>query len=149
MEHHSMRTTCHFTIRPILEQWQGSEIILLRCCRLYHVALEQCLTWWRRGQGRSATRYQQEAELKNSRAEFPGHAAIHSHVLQDVLARLDQTYQDYFRRLAAGEHPGFPRFQGGNRYHSLTYKDYKEYGNGARLDNGHLILSTIGRIAVR
>src|SRR5262245_25913802 len=41
---------------------------------------------------------------------------------------------------------GFPRFQGQKRYHSFTYK---EYGNGARLDNGNLVLSKIGRIAVR
>jgi putative transposase len=31
-------------------------------------------------------------------------------------------------------------------YHSFTYK---EYGNGAQLDNGYLVLSKIGRIAVR
>jgi putative transposase len=63
-----------------------------------------------------------------------------------VLARLDKTYQAFFRRLATGEQPGFPRFQGRERYHSFTYK---EYGNGARLDNGSLVLSKIGRIAVR
>jgi putative transposase len=74
------------------------------------------------------------------------YTALHSHVLQDVLARLDKTYQAFFRRLANGEKPGFPRFQGRNRYHSFTYK---EYGNGARLDNGHLVLAKIGRIAVR
>jgi putative transposase len=74
------------------------------------------------------------------------YAAIHSHVLQDVLARLDKTYQVYFRRLANGEKPSFPRLQGSNRYHSFTYK---EYGNGARLDNGYLVLSKIGRPAVR
>jgi putative transposase len=67
-------------------------------------------------------------------------------VLQDVLARLDRTYQAFFRRLAAGEQPGFPRFYGRDRYHSFTYK---EYGNGARLDNGCLVLAKIGRIAVR
>src|SRR6266849_4715034 len=50
------------------------------------------------------------------------------------------------RRSSAGEKPGFPRFQGRNRYHSFTYK---EYDNGARLDNGSLVLSKIGRIAVR
>jgi putative transposase len=66
--------------------------------------------------------------------------------LQDVLARLDKTYQAFFRRVANGEKPGFPRFQGRNRWHSFTYK---EYGNGARLDNGYLVLSKIGRIAVR
>jgi putative transposase len=63
-----------------------------------------------------------------------------------VLARLDRTYQAFFRRLAAGEQPGFPRFHGRDRYHSFTYK---EYGNDARLDNRYLVLSKIGRIAVR
>src|SRR5262249_18565892 len=33
-----------------------------------------------------------------------------------------------------------------HRYHSFTHKDY---GNGARLDNGFLVLSKIGRLAVR
>ncbi len=45
-----------------------------------------------------------------------------------------------------GETPGFPRFQARTRYHSFTYK---EYGNGARLDNGFLVLCKIGRVALR
>ncbi len=64
--------------------------------------------------------------MKELRAELPDYAAIHSHVLQDVLARLDQTYQAFFRRLKAGkagEKPGVPRFQGRNRWHSFTYKE--------------------------
>ncbi len=55
-------------------------------------------------------------------------------------------YQAFFRRVKAGQTPGFPRFHGRDRYHSFTYK---EYGNGARLDTGFLVLSKIGRIAVR
>jgi putative transposase len=94
----------------------------------------------------SLTRYQQEAELKALRADLSEYAAIHSHILQDVLARLDKTYQAFFRRVVHGEKPGIPRFRGRDRYHSFTYK---EYGNGARLDNGYLVLSKIGRIAVR
>ena len=99
-----------------------------------------------RQRGISVTRYQQEAELKALRADLPDFASIHSHILQDLLARLDKTYQAFFRRVQAGEKAGFPRFQGSNRYHSFTYK---EYGNGARLDNGYLVLSKIGRITVR
>ena len=76
---------------------------------------------------------------------MPEYAGIHSHVLQDVLARLDKTYQAFFRRVKAGEKAGFPRYQGRDRYHSFTYK---EFGNGATLDNGNLVLSKIGRIAV-
>jgi hypothetical protein len=67
-------------------------------------------------------------------------------VLQEVLARLDRTYQAVFRRVANGKKPGFPWFHGKDRYHSVTNK---EYGNGARLENRKLVLSTIGRIAVR
>jgi putative transposase len=66
--------------------------------------------------------------------------------LQDVLARLDKAFQAFFRRLKAGEKPGYPRFRAHSRYKSLTYK---EFGNGARLDNGFLVLSKIGRVAVR
>ncbi len=66
-------------------------------------------------------------------------------MLQDVLARLDKTYQAFFRRVQRGEKAGFPRFKGRNRFHSFTFK---EYGNGARLDNGVLVLSKIGRISV-
>jgi putative transposase len=67
-------------------------------------------------------------------------------VLQDVLARLDKTYQAFFGRITRGEKGGIPRFQGRNRYHSFTYK---EYGNGARFDNGYLVVSKIGRIRIQ
>jgi IS605 OrfB family transposase len=143
----TVRKTFKEKLKPTPTQERQLEAILWRCRTLYNVALEQRITWWRRGQGKSATRFQQEAELKAIREAFPEYAAIHSHVLQDVLARLDKTYQAFFRRVAAGEKkPGFPRYQGRNRWHSFTYK---EYGNGARLDNGYLVLSKIGRIAVR
>jgi putative transposase len=88
--------------------------------------------------------------LKDIRAVMPEYAAIHSHVLQDALARLDKTYQAFFRRVKAGEKAGFPRYQARDRWHSFTYK---EFGNGATLDrsadNGFLVLSKIGRTAVR
>jgi putative transposase len=77
---------------------------------------------------------------------LPEYAAIHSHMLQDVLARLDTTDQAFFRRVRRGEKAGFPRFKGRDRFHSFPYK---EFGNGARLDNGYRVLSKIGRAVVR
>jgi putative transposase len=141
----AVRRTYQEKLKPTPQQERALEAILWRCRRLYNTALEQRITLWRQ-RGVSLTRYQQEAELKDLRAELPEYASIHSHVLQDVLARLDKTYQAFFRRLSNGEKPGFPRFHGRDRYHSFAYK---EYGNGARLDNGCLVLSKIGRIAVR
>jgi putative transposase len=145
MEQQTLRKTFKYKLRPTPEQGRELERVLMLCRHLYNVALEQRITAWQRRRV-SISRYEQEAELKGIRAEFPDYAAIHSHILQDVLARLDKTYQAFFRRVQRGEKAGFPRFKGGNRFHSFTFK---EYGNGARLDNGFLALSTIGRIGIR
>src|SRR5215472_14061745 len=141
----TVRKTYQEKLRSTSAQERELERVLGRCRTLYNAALEQRITLWKQ-RGVSLTRSAQEAELKDLRAAMPDYADIHSHVLQDVLARLDKTYQAFFRRVASGEKPGFPRFHGADRYHSFTDK---EYGNGARLDNGALVLSKVGRIAVR
>jgi putative transposase len=136
--------SCKKKLLPTPAQERALENLLWGCRELYNTALEQRITAWQRRRV-SVSRYQQEDELKELRAECPDYAAIHSHALQDVLARLGKTYQAFFRRVQRGEKPGFPRFKGRNRYHSFTFK---EYGNGARLDNGFLVLAKIGRISV-
>ncbi len=146
MDEYSGRKSYKYKLEPTPAQEQVMETTLWHCRTLYNCALEQRKLWWERGEGKSPTRYQQEAELKTIRAEMPEYDAIHSHVLQDVLARLDTGFQAFFRRLKDGQTPGYPRFQGRSRYHSFTYK---EYGNGARLDNGFLVVSKIGRISIR
>ncbi len=153
----SLRKTFKYKLKPTAEQERELALVLGLCRWLYNTALEQRITAYQRSHVSispslhlSISRYEQEAELKaelkDIRAAFPEYAAIHSHVLQDVLARLDKIYQAFFRRVQRGEKAGFPRYQGRHRYHSLTYK---EFGNGAILDNGFLVLSKIGRIAIR
>jgi putative transposase len=144
MEQQSTRKTYKEKLRPTPAQERVLGDLLLRCRSLYNTALEQRITAWQRRRA-SLSRYDQEAELNDIRAEFPEYAAIHSHILQDVLARLDKTYQAFFRRVRSGEKAGFRRFKRGNRYHSFTFK---ECGNRARLDNGFLVLAKIGRISV-
>ncbi len=141
----SLRKTFKYQLIPTPAQERALDEVLWRCRELHNAALEQRITAWQL-RSVSLSRYKQEAELTSIRAEFPAYAAIHSHVLQDVLARLDKTYQAFFRRVQHGEKAGFPRFKGRNRFHSFTFK---EFGNGAQLDNGCLVLSKIGRIAVR
>src|SRR5262249_23726943 len=114
---HRVRKTYQEKLKPTPAQERALEGVLWRCRTLYNTALEQRRTWWGRGQARSISRYQQEAELKDIREAFPEYAALHSHVLQDVLARLDRTYQAFFHRVLAGEKAGFPRYQGRTRYH--------------------------------
>ncbi len=79
-------------------------------------------------------------------AGCPEFAVVHSQVLQDVLKRLDKAFDAFFRRVKAEETPGYPRFQGRGRYHSFTYP---QYGNGAALDGGVLVLAKVGRVRIR
>jgi putative transposase len=79
---------------------------------------------------------------------MPEYGEVHAQVLQDVVLRVDRAFQAFFRRIALGETPGYPRFHGRERYHSFPYPQVGEHG-GARLDSGFLALSKIGRIAVR
>jgi putative transposase len=145
MEHPTVRKTFKYKLIPTPTQERELWRVLGLCRWLYNAALEQRIVAYQRRQI-FVSQYQQEAELKDIRASMPEYAAIHSHVLQDVLARLEKTYQAFFRRLKAGEKAGFPRYRARTRYHSFTYK---EFGNGATLDNEFLVLSKIGRIAVR
>ena len=145
MEQQVVRKSYKYKLMPTPRQERELGRVLGVCRSLYNTALEQRITAYQRRRV-SVSRFEQEAELKAIRAEFPEYAAIHSHVLQDVLARLDKTYQAFFRRLTAGEKAGFPRYQARDRYHSFTYK---EVGNGATVENGLLVLSKIGRLAVR
>jgi putative transposase len=125
----TVRKTFKEKLRPAPAQEQAIDALLWRCRALYNAGLAQRKTAWERCHV-SVSRYEQEAELRAIRAAFPEYAAIHSHVLQDVLARLDKAYDAFFRR---------------NRWRSFTFK---EYGNGARLANGYLVLAKTGRISV-
>ena len=79
---------------------------------------------------------------------MPEYAEVHSQVLQDVVLRVERAFQAFFRRVKAGETPGYPRFHGRDRYNSFTYPQVGEHG-GAALDGGLLSLSKIGRIPLR
>lgn len=146
MEQQGIRKTYKYRLEPTPQQERVLETVLWRCRTLYNVALEQRKTWWERGQDVGASYYQQKAELPNLKAACLEFGEVHAHVLQDVILRVERTFQAFFRRVKAGETPGYPRFRGKGRYNSFTFP---QYGNGAVLDGGVLSLSKIGRIAIR
>jgi putative transposase len=142
----SVRKTFKYKLKPTPQQAKALEQVLWRCRMLYNVALEQRKTWWQRGQGIGATYYQQKAELPDLKVACSDYAEVNAQVLQDVILRVEHTFQAFFHRVQQGETPGYPRFKGRNRYNSFTYP---QYGGGAVLDGGVLNLSRIGRIPIR
>ena len=85
-------------------------------------------------------------QVKTRKAESPFAAGVHSHILQVVCTDLERAFQAFFRRVKAGEKPGYPRFKGRNRFSSFGFK---EYGNGFKIDGRRLKVTGVGRIAVR
>ncbi len=148
MEPQSVHKNFKYKLAPAPAQEQALDTVLSRCRALYNVALEQRKTWWGRGQGKSATYSQQKAELPDLKAACPEYADVNAQVLQDVILRVDRAFQAFFRRVQAGEEPGYPRFQGKGRYNSFTYPQVGAHG-GAVLDGRLLSLAKIGRIPIR
>jgi putative transposase len=145
MEQQTVRKTFKYKLKPTPEQERAMAFVLRRCRELYNAALQERKEAWHKC-GVCVTVANQSAQLPAIKEVRPEYHDIHSQVLQDVLNRLDSAFQRFFARVKAGETPGYPRFHGANRYNSFTYK---QFGNGATLDNGFLVLSKIGRIAVR
>jgi putative transposase len=66
--------------------------------------------------------------------------------LQVAIEDVDRAFQAFFRRVKAGEEPGYPRFKSYKRWHSIGFKQYR---NGFKIDDRRLKVSGVGRIRVR
>lgn len=120
--------------------------LVLACARNFYNMLLAERKWAYELEGRSVGKTEQLRQVKHYKATFPQATGVHSHVLQVVAADVDKAFQAFFRRVKAGEKPGYPRFKGRDSFNSFGLK---EYGNGFSLDGRRLKLSGIGRIPVR
>jgi len=93
--------------------------------------------------GKGVSQYAQEKHFAPWRKDFPELADVHSHLLQNAALRVNLAFTAFFRRVKAGDTPGFPRFKGGGQYGSLGFK---EWGNGISFKSGNLYVSKVGHI---
>jgi len=114
-----MRKTFLYRIYPTKTQTTRLRATLAECRWLYNHLLEQRRDYWEEF-GIAVGLYDQQAYLPYLKHERPPLAGVHSLVLQNVNVRLDLAFQAFFRRLTAGDTPGYPRFRGADRYDSLT-----------------------------
>src|SRR6266699_511668 len=164
-----MRKAFEYRLYPTKKQQQVLLWTLARCRELYNAALSEWKDAYQQyertqlqsnpetGQVIAATMvthkrvltvsyYEQKRDLpevKDIREEYQD---IHSQVLQDVLLRLKRAFDGFFRRIKQGQDPGYPRFQGRNRYNSFTYPQ----AGGFSLTHDHRIcFSKIGSIKLK
>jgi len=92
--------------------------------------------------GKSPSRYEQQALLPQWKRENPYLSLVYSQVIQEVGARVERSYQNFFRRCKSGtEKAGFPRFKGRGHYDSFTFPQ-----SGFELQDNAVKLSKIGLV---
>ncbi len=116
-----MRKTYKYRIYPNKTTEKKLFWTLNRCRELYNAALSERKDAYKYADKR-ITYYDQQNDLPLIKHEIrEEYQEIAAHVLQNVLNRLNEAFKGFFRRVKAGEKPGYPRFQGRNRYDSFTY----------------------------
>src|SRR5437870_120264 len=106
-----MRKTFLYRIQPTKKQATTLCKMLEECRWLYNNLLEQRKSAQEHTLP-SLTLFDQHATLPPLKKERPTLKAVHSQVLQNVVVRIDLAFHAFFRRLKAGEKPGYPRFRG-------------------------------------
>ena len=139
-----MRKSFEFRLRPTRSQERQMLVALDACRHVYNWSIEDRRNLWGYC-GVSTGFYDQSNYLKTYKAEHPKLYEVHAHLLQDALRRSDRAFVAFFRRVKAGETPGYPRFKGRDWYDSFTFK---EWGNGCAFDGKRLWLSKIGRVRI-
>lgn len=137
-----MNRSYRYRIYPTRRQVEALEAQLGFACDLYNAALEQRREWWKRG--RRVSQYEQGHQLVEVRHSDLA-PEMSSGCQEQVLRRLDDAFEAFFRRVRAGQKPGYPRFRPADRYSSLTWRRGKK---GAAIRDGRLRLQGIGHVKV-
>lgn len=138
-----MRLTYKYRLNPTKAQRTALDNILEQCRRVYNQTLGYRKDAYEQS-GLSVSLYDTNKLLTQWKKDDPRLKQVHSQVLQNVQERVDLAFKAFFRRVKAGDTPGFPRFKGYGRYDSFTFKQ-----SGFELDGERLKLSKIGYIKIK
>jgi putative transposase len=133
-----------FRLEPNVNQARELAIALETHRGLYNTCLEQRKTVYE-AEKRSVKYTDQSAWFKNERLTNAYLARLNFSSAQATMRRLDKAFQAFFRRVKAGEKPGYPRFKGQDRFNSFTYPSV---GDGARIIGNKLRLQHMGLVRI-
>ena len=133
-----------YRIYPTHAQESALTNTLEECRWLYSHFLEERKLLWEQEQKHTG-RFDQINSIGLLRETRPTLGLVHSQVLQNISGRVDLAFQAFFRRVKAGEKPGYPRFKGKGWYKSFTYPD-----SGFSIPTDGLVrLSKIGFVRIK
>jgi putative transposase len=141
-----VRRAYEFRLRPTARQHVALGHCLASHRELYNAALQERRDAWRLQ--RTGVSYgEQSAQLKDIRKARPDAAVWSFSSQQATLRRLNRAFASFFRRVRAGETPGYPRFKSVRRFDSV---EWPKDGDGCRWqpDTRRVYLQGIGQVKV-
>jgi putative transposase len=141
-----VRRAYRFRLRPTARQHVALERCLASHRELYNAALQERRDAWRL-RTTTVSYGDQSAQLKEIRQVRPDVAAWSFSSQQATLRRLNRAFAGFFRRVRAGETPGYPRFKPAHRFDSI---EWPKDGDGCRWqpDTHRVYLQGIGQLKV-
>lgn len=133
----SMMRSYELRIKPSKAQATAFDGILRDSQETYNAALQERIEAWRLCH-KSIGLYDQCAELTALRQD-PVFAVIAADIQREPLRRIDRAMKAFFRRVKAGEKPGFPRFRSLDRYDSFAWGQPSIYAD-------YLIVPNLGYV---
>jgi putative transposase len=135
--------TFKFRIYPTSKQEKSLQAYLDSCRWIYNKTLETRKKSWEE-EKKSFSLYDTYNLLPQWKKEKPEFENIHIHCLRDAQNRLDKAFKSFFRRVKKGDKPGYPRFQGYDRYNSFTFTQ-----GGFKIKDKFLKMSKIGAVRIK
>jgi putative transposase len=122
-----------YRLLPAKRQHRALEQILESQRQLYNAALEERIGAYNKA-GVTRTYIDQTKALTEWRRNDLEASALPVSLQRATLKRLDEAYRGFFRRIAKGGKPGFPRFRGKGWFDSFGFTQF----NGITLKSGRL-----------
>lgn len=133
-----MRTAYQYRLRLTRVQQSTIDMWMELCRRQYNYRLGERFNWWEQNRcdinscplichlpelKNRPDLYSQKRDLVNTKQLFSEYKEIPSHTLQDVVARVERTFDRWLKGDSNGKRSGKPRFKGQGRYRSIAFPD--------------------------
>ena len=141
-----------YRLHPTARQAVALTRLLESQRQLYNAALEERIGRWNWNRER-VTKYDQFKGLTGAAPDLSAITEFGVRVHRGTLNRLDEAFAGFFRRVKAGQTPGFPRFKAYGRWDSVTYPEtdgWKVYVPEGRSGSyGRLRLQGVGHVQIK
>jgi putative transposase len=155
-----MRIAYQYRLRLTKKQQSAIDLWMALCRRQYNYRLAERFNWWEQNRcdinacplichlpelKNRPDFYSQKRDLVNSKQLFSEYKDLPSHTLQDVIVRVEKTFDRWLKGDSNGRRSGKPRFKGQGRYRSIAFPDPVK---AEHIEGNFIQLPKIGKLKV-